>query len=165
MKRGSKPIPIRSRTNRHDPLKIGPCVQKARAPMNPKIACSCMRQLWEPEPKGTRHTEPSSVDSSPMDMVQNDRSVGARTLSCSTANAETVSLFLLLLLVEVHRACCSCCICASAFSCCCICICCCRTASINCCCKAQSLLHNVASVASSRSQSNKLRYHVKRFFS
>ena len=49
-------------------------VKKARAPMNPKIACSCMRQLWDPEPKGMGHTEPPSVGSSTMDMVQNSLS-------------------------------------------------------------------------------------------
>ena len=54
-------ISIRSRTKRNDSLKSEPCVKKARAPMNPKIACPCMRQLWEPLPKGTRHTEPPSV--------------------------------------------------------------------------------------------------------
>ena len=93
----------------------------------------CMRQLWEPLPKGSRHTEPPSVDSSTVDMVQNDRSVGVRTLTSSTADAETVSL--LLLLLKVHQACCSCCIGACACSSCCICTCCCRIASC-CCCKA-----------------------------
>ena len=90
----NKQISIPPRTKRNDSLKIGPCVKKARAPMSPKIACPCMRQLSEIEPKGTPHTEPSSVGSSTR---QDDRSVGARTLACSTADVETVSPFLQLL--------------------------------------------------------------------
>ena len=65
----NKPISTPSRTKSNNSFKIGPCVKKARAPMNPKIACPCMRQLWELEPKRMWHTEPPSVRSSTKDMV------------------------------------------------------------------------------------------------
>ena len=64
----NKQISIPSRTKHNDSLKIGPCVKKARAPMSPKIACPCMRQLSEIEPKRTPHTEPPSVGSSAVDL-------------------------------------------------------------------------------------------------